>query len=70
MVFLVLSPLWVCRIGKKNHTLSQNNEIRTNYNDLLSHLQEFEIFPFEVIRAIIVLLWFFLLMHLPILTIR
>ena len=31
---------------------------------------EFEIFPFEVVRAIIVLLWFFFLMHLPILIIR
>ena len=162
MVFLLLSPLWVCRIGKKNHTLSQNNEIRTYYNDLLKNTTltgslfpkdfhhmilkiehygwastleinerkqprrdsnahfllyltvtiilrrwffffpgcqsavminliqvsqclivgqrsltiiillnpEFEIFPFEVVRAITVLLWFFFLMHLPILTIR
>ena len=31
---------------------------------------EFEIFPFEVVRVIIVFLWFFFLMHLPILTIR
>ena len=37
MVFLLLSLLWVCRIGKKNHTLSQNNEITTYYNDLLKN---------------------------------
>ena len=36
MVFLLLSPLWVCRIGK-NHTLSQNNEKTTNYKDLLKN---------------------------------
>ena len=37
MVFLLLSLLWVCRIGKKKHTLSQNNEITTYYNDLLKN---------------------------------